>query len=84
LVVVEALARALPDTSYLTELNLERATLRIVGRADDAPALIALLERSGHLKDVHFFAPTTRGADGARFVFHIEARVEPHSKIDGE
>jgi general secretion pathway protein L len=83
-VVVEALSRALPDTSYLTELHLERATLRIVGLADDAPALIAPLERSGHLKDVHFFAPTTRGADGARFVFHIEARVEPHSKIDGE
>lgn len=83
-VVVEALSRSLPDTSYLTELHLERATLRIVGLADDAPALIAPLERSGHLKDVHFFAPTTRGADGARFVFHIEARVEPHPKIDGE
>ena len=83
-VVVEALSRSLPDTSYLTELQLERATLRIVGLADDAPALIAPLERSGHLKDVHFFAPTTRGADGARFVFHIEARVEPHPKIDGE
>jgi general secretion pathway protein L len=83
-VVVEALSRSLPDTSYLTELHLERATLRVVGLADDAPALIAPLERSGHLKDVHFFAPTTRGADGARFVFHIEARVEPHPKMDGE
>lgn len=80
-VVIEALSRSLPDTSYLTELHLERATLRIVGLANDAPSLIAPLEQSGHLRDVHFFAPTTRDADGARFLFHIEARVEPHLKI---
>jgi general secretion pathway protein L len=83
-VVVEALSRALPDTSYLTELNLEGAALRIVGLADDAPSLIAPLETSGHLTDVRFFAPTTRASDGRRFVFHIEARVEPHPKIKGD
>jgi general secretion pathway protein L len=83
-VVVEALSRALPDSSYLTELNLEGAALRMVGLADDAPSLIAPLETSGHLTDVRFFAPTTRAADGRRFVFHIEARVEPHPKIEGD
>jgi general secretion pathway protein L len=83
-VVIEALSRSLPDTSYLTDLNLEGAALRIVGLADDAPALIAPLETSGHLADVRFFAPTTRATDGKRFVFHIEARVEPHPKIEGD
>jgi general secretion pathway protein L len=83
-VVVEALSRSLPDTSYLTELNLEGEALRIVGLADDAPSLIAPLETSGHLTDVRFFAPTTRASDGKRFVFHIEARVEPHPKIEGD
>jgi general secretion pathway protein L len=83
-VVIEALARSLPDTSYLTELNLEGASLRIVGLADDAPSLIAPLEKSGHLTDVRFFAPTTRAADGKRFVFHVEARVEPHPTIEGD
>lgn len=83
-VVVEALSRSLPDTSYLTDLNLEGSALRIVGLADDAPSLIAPLENSGHLTDVRFFAPTTRAADGKRFVFHIEARVEPHQKIEGD
>jgi general secretion pathway protein L len=83
-VVVEALSRALPETSYLTELSMDGSTLRIAGLAGDAPSLIEPLERSGHFKDVHFFAPTTRNADGARFVFHIEARVEPHVRIDGE
>jgi general secretion pathway protein L len=83
-VLIEALSRALPDGSYLTELSLDGSTLRIVGLADDTPSLIAPLEQSGHLKDVHFSAPTTRSGDGGHFVFHIEARVEPHTRIEGE
>jgi general secretion pathway protein L len=82
-IVVEALSRALPDMAYLTELTIENTTVRIVGVAQDAPALIAPLEQSGQFKDVHFYAPTTRSADGVRFIFHIEARVEPHATIGG-
>jgi general secretion pathway protein L len=76
-VVIEALSRALPDTAYLTEFSLQNATLRIVGLTSDAPPLIASLERSGSLTDVHFFAPTTREENGNHFRFHIEGRVEP-------
>jgi general secretion pathway protein L len=83
-IVIEALSRALPDTAYLTEIRLEGATLRIIGLADDAPALLAPLEQSGHLSNVRFFAPTTRGPDGKRFRFHIEARVEPRIRIAEE
>jgi general secretion pathway protein L len=83
-IVLEALSRALPDGAYLTELRLENATLRVIGLANDAPSLIAPLEHSGHLNDVHFFAPTTRGPDGTLFRFNIEARVEPHFKIAEE
>jgi general secretion pathway protein L len=83
-IVLEALSRALPDTAYLTEIRVEGATLRIVGLADDAPALLAPLEQSGHLSNVRFFAPTTRGPDGKRFRFHIEARVEPRIRIAEE
>jgi hypothetical protein len=80
-IVLEALSRALPDGAYLTELRLENATLRIIGLANDAPSLVAPLEHSGHLTDVHFFAPTTRGPNDTLFRFNIEARVEPHFKI---
>lgn len=80
-VVLEALSRALPDSAYLTEIDLENMTLRIVGLASDAPSLIAPLERSGHLADVHFFAPTIRAQNGMLFRFNIEARVEPHAKV---
>jgi general secretion pathway protein L len=83
-IVLEALSRALPDSAHLAEIRLEGTTLRIIGNADDAPALLAPLEQSGHLSNVHFFAPTTRGPDGRQFRFHIEARVEPRIKIADE
>ena len=80
-IVLEALSRALPDTAYLTELHLDNTTLRMIGLASDAPSLIAPLQRSGHLTDVHFFAPTTRGPDGSLFRFHIEAQVVPRLEV---
>ena len=80
-IVLEALSRALPDGAYLTELRLEQETLRIIGLTNDAPSLIAPLERSGHLSDVRFAAPTARGPDGNLFRFNIEAHVEPHFRI---
>jgi len=83
-IVLEALSRALPDSAHLAEIRLDGTTLRIIGNADDAPALLAPLEQPGHLSNVHFFAPTTRGPDGRQFRFHIEARVEPHIKIADE
>ena len=80
-IVMEALSRALPDSAYVTELRLEKENLRIVGLADDAPGLLAPLEKSKHMTDVRFFAPMARGPDGKLFRFSIEARVQPHIKI---
>lgn len=82
-VAIESLSRALPDGAYLTELAIEGTTVRLVGIAQDAPALIASLEQSGQFRDVHFSAATTRSADGARFIFHIEAQAEPRATIGG-
>jgi general secretion pathway protein L len=82
--VLEALSRALPDQAYLTELSLDSGIIRITGFAGDAPTLLVPLERSGFFSDVHFFAQTTRNAEGAQFVFHIQARVEPHLDLAGE
>ncbi|HMH95853.1 MAG TPA: PilN domain-containing protein [Bradyrhizobium sp.] len=80
-IVMEALSRALPESAYVTEIRLEKENLRIMGLADDAPGLLAPLERSEHMTDVHFFAPTVRGPDGKLFRFSIEARVEPRIKV---
>jgi general secretion pathway protein L len=80
-ILIEALSRALPDTAYVNEIRLDKESLRITGLADDAPALLAPLERSEHLTDVHFFAPTARGPDGKLFRFSVEAHVEPRIRI---
>ena len=80
-ILIEALSRALPESAYVNEIRLEKESLRITGFADDAPALLAPLERSEHMTDVHFFAPTARGPDGKLFRFSIEAHVEPRIKI---
>jgi general secretion pathway protein L len=80
-ILIEALSRALPEAAYVNEIRLDKESLRIMGLADDAPALLAPLEKSEHLTDVHFFAPTTRGPDGKLFRFSVEARVEPRIKI---
>jgi len=74
--VLDALSQALPDSAYLTELTLQKSSVRIVGLGSDVPSLIAPLEQSGQFVDAHFFAPTTRGPDGRLYWFHIEARVE--------
>jgi general secretion pathway protein L len=80
-IVIEALARALPDSAYLTELRLEGKTVRIAGLADDTPSLIAPLEQTGHLSGVRSVAPATRDSNGGRFRFNIEAQVVPRLEI---
>jgi general secretion pathway protein L len=80
-ILIEALSRALPEQAYVNEIRLEKDSVRIMGLAEDVPALLAPLERSKHMTDVHFIAPTARGPDGKLFRFAIEARVEPRIKI---
>ena len=82
--VVETLSRALPDTAYLTELHLENTTLRMIGLAADAPALIGDLERSHRFSDVHFFAPTTKAQDGNLYRFYVEAHVASQPQFFGD
>jgi general secretion pathway protein L len=80
-ILIEALSRALPESAYVNEIRLEKDSLRIMGLAQDAPALLGPLERSEHMTNVHFIAPTARGPDGKLFRFSIEAHVEPRIKI---
>ncbi|WP_020174938.1 PilN domain-containing protein [Methyloferula stellata] len=82
--ILEFLARALPDSAYLTEIHLENTTLRINGLATDAPSLVGALERSGRFSEVHFFAPTTKDQGSALFRFYIEARVDNHPQPIGD
>jgi general secretion pathway protein L len=73
--VLEALSRVLPDTTYVTELHIEGAKVQVVGLTQDAPSLIRLMEQSPQFTRATFFAPTTRATNETAERFHVEANI---------
>jgi general secretion pathway protein L len=74
---LDAVAGALPDDTWLTELALDGTELRLQGNSGAATALIAALDAAPQFADAHFAAPLTRavGGNGAeRFVLAVRIR----------
>lgn len=84
LIVLEVLSRLLPDAVWLTDIRLEERELVIAGMAEDAAALIALIEGAPEFTRARFQTPSTRArvatsGGGEREIerFAISAEVDP-------
>lgn len=74
---LEILSKILPDDTYVTELHIDGAKLRIVGITQDAPRLIRLIETTQHFRKASFFAPITRRRSESGDRFSIETQMDP-------
>jgi Tfp pilus assembly protein PilN len=73
--VMEDLSRTVPNSAYLSNLRYRGGVLEIQGNAENASALIPVLERSPIFHNVGFNAPSNRGRDN-RETFSLKADIE--------
>ncbi|MCB1541459.1 MAG: PilN domain-containing protein [Rhodoblastus sp.] len=73
--VIDQLARILPDDTYLREMQLGEGKVELAGVSADATRLVAMLERSAAFSRATFSAPTTHTPNEPGDQFRIQAQV---------
>ncbi len=73
--VLDAISKILPDSPYLTDLQIEGDRLQAAGFIKDAPILIRMIEQLPQFNRTIFHAPTTREANASGERFHIGALI---------
>jgi Tfp pilus assembly protein PilN len=73
--VLDELSKIVPNNVYFSNLRLRANVLEVQGNAENASALIPLLERSPLFENVGFNAPSNRGRDN-RETFSLKADLE--------
>ncbi|HVO95957.1 MAG TPA: PilN domain-containing protein, partial [Terriglobales bacterium] len=78
--ILDELSKIVPTTAYLSTLRYRAGVLEMQGSAENASALIPLLERSPLYENVGFNAPSNRGRDN-RETFSLKADIEKPKSI---
>jgi general secretion pathway protein L len=73
--ILDELSKVVPNSAHLSNLRYRSGVLEVQGNAENASALIPLLERSPVFENVAFNAPSNRGRDN-RETFSLKADVE--------
>jgi len=73
--VIDELSKTIPNNAYLSNLRYRGGVLEVQGNAENASALIPVLERSPLFENVGFNAPSNRGRDN-RETFSLKADIE--------
>ena len=73
--VLDELTKLVPTNAYLSNFRFRDQILEVQGNAENASALIPVLERSPLLENVGFTAPSNRGRDN-RETFSLKASLE--------
>ncbi len=77
--VLDELSKVVPNNAYLSNFRYRGAAIELQGSAENASALIPLLERSPLFENVGFNAPSNRGRDN-RETFSLKADMEKSKK----
>jgi general secretion pathway protein L len=76
--ILNALAKALPDTTFLSAIDIENGVIHIEGVSSDVTRLPELVDRAdGLFEKAAFTAPTVRQRSGTGDVFRLDARITP-------
>ena len=73
--LLDELSKIVPNNVYFSNLRYRAGVLEVQGNAENASALIPLLERSALFENVGFNAPSNRGRDN-RETFSVKAELE--------
>ena len=73
--ILDELSKVVPSNAYFSNLRYRAGVVEVQGNAENASALIPVLERSNLFENVGFNAPSNRGRDN-RETFSLKADLE--------
>jgi len=77
--ILEQLSSQIPDSTWISQLNLRKDQLTLEGSSDNAIAIVSLLEKIPVLKEVRLGASINRDPRNGRETFQILARVQTNA-----